>query len=218
MLPYKMKIDLCFSGEEAIEEVKRNLYDLVFMDHMMPKMDGIEATKLIREMGNGNPHYASLPIIALTANAVAGTKEMFLSNGFNDFLSKPIDTARLNVILGRWLPKEKQEKLNADAMEVEVEGLDTKKEVAMLAAFHKDGLKKIREIKKSLETNNYHLYASYMHTLKNSCANLGAYDLSEQAEVLEAAGKQENSKFIDSNNLQFLISLKILLNNIKKVI
>jgi len=219
MLPYKMKIDLCFSGEEAIEEVKKNLYDLVFMDHMMPKMDGIEATKLIREMGNGNPHYANLPIIALTANAVSGTKEMFLANGFNDFLSKPIDTARLNVILGRWLPKEKQEKLNADAREVEVEidGLDVKKEVAVLATFHKDGLKKIREIKKCLETNNYHLYASYMHALKNSCANLGAYDLSEQAEALEAAGKQENSRFIDSNNLQFLISLKILLNNIKKV-
>jgi signal transduction histidine kinase/CheY-like chemotaxis protein len=114
MLPYKMKIDLCFSGAEAIAAVAKNRYDLVFMDHMMPEMDGIEATKLIREMSSENPHYAELPIIALTANAVSGTKEMFLSNGFNDFLSKPIDVIKLNAILGKWIPKEKLEKLNGE--------------------------------------------------------------------------------------------------------
>jgi CheY-like chemotaxis protein len=112
MLPYKMKIDMCFSGAEAIDAVTKNRYDLVFMDHMMPEMDGIEATKLIREKGSENLHYAELPIIALTANAVSGTKEMFLSNGFNDFLSKPIDTIKLNAILGKWIPKEKQEANN----------------------------------------------------------------------------------------------------------
>ncbi|MCL1956451.1 MAG: ATP-binding protein [Fibromonadales bacterium] len=217
MLPYKMQIDLCFSGEDAISAVTKNFYDLVFMDHMMPEMDGIEATKLIRAKGIENPYYAHLPIIALTANAVAGTKEMFLSNGFNDFLSKPIDTARLNVILGRWIPKEKQEKLTAEIKEIEVEGLEAKKDIVTLTAFHKDGLRKIREIKKCLEVKNYPIYANYIHELKNACADLGAHDLVEQAEALETAGKQENSKFIDSNNLQFLISLKILLNNIKKV-
>jgi len=108
LLPYKMKIDLCFSGVEAIAIVNQNRYDLVFMDHMMPEMDGVEATRLIREK------YADLPIIALTANAVSGTKEMFLSNGFNDFLSKPIDTIKLNAILVKWIPKEKQEKLNGE--------------------------------------------------------------------------------------------------------
>jgi len=217
MLPYKMRIDLCFSGAEAIEMVKKNFYDLVFMDHMMPEMDGIEATKLIREMGSENPYYADLPIIALTANAVSGTREMFLANSFNDFLSKPIDTTKLNVILGKWLPKEKQEKLNADVKEVEVEGLDSKRDIVILTAFHKDGLRKIKEIKKCLEVKSYSTYTTYMHELKNACAGLGAHDLFEQAEALETAGKQENSKFIDSNNLQFLISLKILLNNIKKV-
>ena len=102
MQPYKMQVDLCTSGAEAIEMVKANNYDLVFMDHMMPDMDGVEATKIIREI------YANLPIIALTANAVSGVKEMFFSNGFNDFLSKPIDTINLNSILEKWLPKEKQ--------------------------------------------------------------------------------------------------------------
>jgi len=237
MLPYKMKMDLCMSGAEAINAVTRNLYDLVFMDHMMPEMDGIEATKIIREMASKNPHYANLPIIALTANAVSGTKEMFLANGFNDFLSKPIDTIKLNAILAKWLPKEKQEKLITDAKiidasdsdfevpEIEIEGLDVKKGIAMtggtfenyartLAAFHKDGLQKIGEIKKCLKTNNYSLYTTYVHALKSASASLGAHDLSEQAKELETAGKQENSEFIDSNNPQFLMSLEIILNHI----
>jgi len=112
MLPYKMQMDLCMSGAAAIEAVKKHPYDLVLMDHMMPQMDGIEATKLIREMGSENPSYAELPIIALTANAISGIKEMFLANGFNDFLSKPIDTVKLNIVLARWIPKEKQEKMD----------------------------------------------------------------------------------------------------------
>ena len=103
MQPYKMQVDLCTSGAEAIEMAKANNYDLVLMDHMMPEMDGVEATKLIRET------HTNLPIIALTANAVSGVKEMFLENGFNDFISKPIDTVELNAVLEKWLPKEKQE-------------------------------------------------------------------------------------------------------------
>jgi len=108
MQPYKMQVDLCTSGAEAIEKIKANGYDLVFIDHMMPDMDGVEATKLIREM------YANLPIIALTANAVSGVKEMFLENGFNDFLSKPIDIVELNSILEKWLPREKQGNARGD--------------------------------------------------------------------------------------------------------
>ena len=109
MQPYKMQVDLCVSGAETIEKVKVNNYDLIFMDHMMPEMGGVEATKIIREMAKENPHCASLPIIALTANAVSGVKEMFLSNGFNDFLSKPIDIIKLNSILETWLPEGKRE-------------------------------------------------------------------------------------------------------------
>jgi len=241
MLPYKMQIDLCLSGSTALEAIVKNQYDLVFMDHMMPEMDGIEATKLIREMGKENSHYADLPVIALTANAISGTKEMFLSNGFNDFLSKPIDTIKLNAILAKWLPKEKQEKLSAntkppepsdndfDLEKIEIEGLDVKQGIVMtggtfenytqtLAAFHRDGFKKISEIKKCLETNDFHLYTTYVHALKSACASLGASTLSGQAKALEAAGKQGDSKFIDSNNPQFLMSLKILLNHIGAVL
>ncbi|MCL2718147.1 MAG: response regulator [Lachnospiraceae bacterium] len=92
------------SGFRAIELIKKNDYDIVFMDHMMPEMDGIEATARIRAMGG---KYEFLPIIALTANAVQGVREMFLANGFNDFLSKPVNTGDLFRILENWLPPHK---------------------------------------------------------------------------------------------------------------
>jgi len=241
MLPYKMRIDLCLSGAAAIEAVKENNYDLVFMDHMMPEMDGIEATKLIREMAKENPHYAELPIIALTANAVSGTKEMFLSNGFNDFLSKPIDTVKLNAILAKWLSKEKQEKLsdetkitntdvtNSEAAKIEIDGIDINKGISMtggtlksylqtLAVFHKDGIQKIEEIRKSLEDGDYHLYTTYVHALKSALANIGASGLSESAKALELAGKQKNVTFISSNNAQFLMNLEAILNSLENVL
>jgi CheY-like chemotaxis protein/anti-sigma regulatory factor (Ser/Thr protein kinase) len=108
LTPYNMRVDLCKRGISAIEAVKTNHYDLVFMDHRMPEMDGMEATQLIRGMAEENEYFGTVPIVALTANAVTGTKEMFLQNGFNDFLSKPIDTIKLNTTLEKWIPKEKQ--------------------------------------------------------------------------------------------------------------
>ena len=110
---YQAQVDTVLSGTEAIELIKQRNYDIVFMDHMMPGMDGIEATSAIRtwekeqrESGAG-PH-KQVPIIALTANAVSGMKEMFLEKGFSDFLAKPIDVSKMEEILLQWLPEEKK--------------------------------------------------------------------------------------------------------------
>ncbi|MCL2500309.1 MAG: response regulator [Defluviitaleaceae bacterium] len=92
------------SGEMAIELIQKDDYDIIFMDHMMPEMDGIETTARIRAMGG---KYELLPIIALTANAIQGMREMFLANGFNDYLSKPVNTGELVRILENWLPPQK---------------------------------------------------------------------------------------------------------------
>jgi len=108
MAPYRAKLDTCLSGEEAIEMVKNNNYDIVFMDHMMPEMDGIEATAIIREWEREQSR-EPVPIVALTANAVSGMKEMFIEKGFNDFLAKPIDVTKLDEILDRWIIKEMRE-------------------------------------------------------------------------------------------------------------
>ncbi|MDR1081048.1 MAG: response regulator [Deltaproteobacteria bacterium] len=102
---YGCRIDTCPAAVESLELVKRHRYDVVFMDHMMPNMDGVEATRIIRSMENGR--HRDLPIIALTANAVSGMKDMFLSHGFNDFISKPIDLNVLEDAIRRWVPPEK---------------------------------------------------------------------------------------------------------------
>jgi signal transduction histidine kinase/CheY-like chemotaxis protein/HPt (histidine-containing phosphotransfer) domain-containing protein len=231
--PYEMQVDLCLNGLEAIKAVKNNQYDLVFMDHMMPEMNGVDATKHIRELGDD--YHINLPIIALTANAVSGTKEMFLSSGFDDFLSKPIDTVKLNNILEKWLPREKQEKLNREIRinedsdldeAVEIDGVNIKKGISItggvlknylqtLSVFHKDGIQKIEQLKKCLESNDYSLYATYTHALKGASASIGADELSEMAKQLEFAGKQEDVQFIKMHNDEFLINLQNLLNNIK---
>ena len=103
LLPYGLQIDKASSGSEAIEKIKRSHYNLVFMDHMMPLMDGIETAREIRKLGQ---EYEKLPIVALTANAISGVKEMFLANGFNGFISKPIQIQELDNILNEWIPAE----------------------------------------------------------------------------------------------------------------
>jgi signal transduction histidine kinase/CheY-like chemotaxis protein len=114
LAPYRMELHTCTGGREAVELAKLHEYDIIFMDHMMPGMDGIEATALIREWekSRGSPS-GKIPVVALTANALSGVKEMFLSKGFNDYLSKPIEMAKLDEILARWIPKEKREKAPA---------------------------------------------------------------------------------------------------------
>ncbi|MDR2701982.1 MAG: response regulator, partial [Spirochaetaceae bacterium] len=108
LAPYMAAVDTCLNGLQAVEMVKRHEYDIVFMDHMMPEMDGIEATAVIRALKGDR--FRTVPIIALTANAVVGMREMFIEKGFNDFLSKPIDVSKLDETLDRWIPKEKKEK------------------------------------------------------------------------------------------------------------
>jgi signal transduction histidine kinase/CheY-like chemotaxis protein/HPt (histidine-containing phosphotransfer) domain-containing protein len=105
---YGMEIHLAGSAFEAFALLKDNVYDIIFMDHMMPKMDGLQATGVIREMGRGEPYYRNLPIVALTANALSGQQALFLRAGMNDFLAKPIEVKKLDAILKRWIPAEKQ--------------------------------------------------------------------------------------------------------------
>jgi signal transduction histidine kinase/DNA-binding NarL/FixJ family response regulator len=103
--PYRMRVHLCRNGREALDLVQSHDFDLVLMDHMMPVMDGVEATTHIRALGG---RFAALPIVALTANVVGEMRESFLEHGFSDYISKPIAPAMLDAVLARWIPKEKQ--------------------------------------------------------------------------------------------------------------
>ncbi|MCL2218855.1 MAG: ATP-binding protein [Chitinispirillia bacterium] len=233
MAPYSMQVKTCESGAEAIKMVSEEAFDIVFMDHMMPEMDGIEATMRIRKLGG--ERFEKLPIIALTANAVSGVKEMFLKYGFNDFLSKPVDTIKLNMALEQWIPAEKKIRTldidslggNENAVNINIPGIDAQKGVTMsggtvksyqqtLAVFSKDGFNKIGQLKTALAGNDLPLYTTYVHALKSAAANVGALHISEAARVLEKAGNDKNRDFINANNKKMLNDLELLLDAINK--
>jgi len=117
MAPYHLTVDSVNSGYAAIDKVKEGeVYDIIFMDHMMPGMDGIEAVKHIRDLGYTEP------VVALTANAVAGQSDMFLQNDFDDFISKPIDIRQLNTILNKFVrDKQPQEVIDAARLQNEAD-------------------------------------------------------------------------------------------------
>lgn len=101
--PLQMHIDTAMNGREAIDMIQKNKYDLVFMDHMMPDMNGVEATKYLRQMQD--EYYQKVPVIALTADAIRESQKLFADVGMNDFTTKPIDMLQICQVLRKWLPK-----------------------------------------------------------------------------------------------------------------
>ena len=213
---YKLNVHTAFSGNEAIHLVQQNDYDLVFMDHMMPEMDGIEATDRIRRLGG---KFKDLPIIALTANAVQGAKEIFLNSGFNSFISKPIDVQELYLILKEWLPKEKiqeqkseektkEEKTQSDFMKAmdkineinaeigikRVSGTeDMYKDTVYL--FNKMIMRECDVMSTALDKGDIKAFSISVHAMKSSLATVGAMNLSEVALRLETASKGNDADF-----------------------
>lgn len=206
--PLKMKITTCTTPYQAIELVKINKYDLVFMDHMMPGMDGVEATHIIREMND--PYYKKLPIIAFTANAVGNVREMFLHEGLNDFVPKPIEMRTIISVLKKWLPTKfihehtgnNLTNNESDDSIPDIEGIDTAKglEYTQSASLYKNVLSDYyRDIKiKSDLIEKYFIdedvkkYMIEVHALKSSSKLIGALDLSNLAAELEHSASENN--------------------------
>jgi len=200
---------------------------------MMPEMDGVETVSNIREMGKEEQYFKDVPIVALTADAVLGMREMLLEKGFDDFLSKPIDTIQLSAVIERWIPSEKQKTI-ADSQnptgekitgEFKIAGVNIKRGIALaggkienyykiLSTFYKDGKEKIAQINTCLETEDFKLYSVHVHALKSACAVIGAGLLSDAVALLEDAGKRGDSRFIRIHNDSFIKNLEILLQNI----
>lgn len=135
--PLKMHVDTANGASQTIEKVRKNRYDMIFMDHMMPEVDGVETTHIIRRLIDG---YEDVPIIALTANAMGGTREMFLREGMNDFIAKPIEVNEIVAMVRKWLPKEKIVPVEKDTRrEPEnsvpvIKGIDSKRAIVMLGS------------------------------------------------------------------------------------
>lgn len=213
--PLQMKIDTAYSGKEAIEKISSKKYDIVFMDHMMPEIDGVETTRIIREF---HPEYKDVPIIALTANVMNETRNMFLNEGMNDFVAKPIELRVIVSKIRNWLPESKIKNVEGvpaeyqngkgkkSDIDIEIEGLDIKYAVnllgseklfwAVLKDYYRTLKKKIGLIKSYEEAENWKDYTIEVHALKSSSRQIGAIELSQKAENLEAAGNREDGQTI----------------------
>ena len=211
MRPYNMQLMTVDSGKAAISMLRSQDFDIVFMDHMMPEMDGVEATKLIREMEG--EYYKQLPIIALTANAVNGVREMFIESGLNDFIAKPIELSALDRVLKTWLPQEyimapvstnygKNDRRKSNRVkEYNDSGLISVSKgmgytggiedayYEILEMYVRKGEEKRIQINSYAETNDWKNYIIEVHALKSTSLSIGAVELSELAKKLELAGK-----------------------------
>ena len=110
--PYRIKVFAAGSGKEALDKIESMDFDFVFMDHMMPEMDGVETLHRIRQ--KPGKYFQEVPVIALTANAIGGAREMFLAEGFADFVAKPIELSVLERVLRRHIPEQKIMKVEED--------------------------------------------------------------------------------------------------------
>lgn len=212
--PLGMEIDTALSGKEAIEKISEASYDLILMDHMMPEIDGVETTRVIRRF---HKEYDHVPIIALTANAVGGVRNMFLEEGMNDFIAKPIEVHVLINKVKQWLPKSKITKgvmntghtKQALPQSLQIEGIDIDTAIKMVGnekvfwSILKDYCRiipqKIEMIKEYYETENWKNYTVEVHALKSSSRQIGAVGLAQKAERLETAGNELDIETIRSN-------------------
>jgi CheY-like chemotaxis protein len=224
LLPHKMTVDLCESGEAAVAMARENHYDIIFMDHMMPGMDGVEATAQLRAMEK----HRDTPIIALTANIVSGMKEMFLEKGMSDFLPKPVIPAQLDAILRKWIPRGKridssekpEDRLKAPyAPPIQVPGIDMDtvmkrfsgdiaawKEVVRIYGAHTPEILNRLRVPASLFD-----YGVAAHSLKGSSYNICADLVGREAGELEEAAKQGNLEEVQARREPFIRHVEALL-------
>ena len=209
---YGIKADYAGSGQEAVDKSAQKHYDIIFMDHMMPVMDGIEAAHIIRK--SGAPTVDGTRIIALTANAVNGMKEMFLSEGFDDFVSKPIEMEQLERVLKKYLKMtltaETPEKAESDGWEVpagadaelckKYSGGDYGVFLAACESYRDDGREKIERMCALEAAGDAGGYAIEAHALKSTSLTLGMSELSEAAKKLELAGKRGSAEEISAGH------------------
>ena len=217
MTPYGLSIDTAISGFEAIDKIKSGAtFDIIFMDHYMPKMDGIEAVKIIRSLGYRNP------IIALTANALTGQAEIFMENGFDGFISKPIDIRQLNATLNKLVrdkyPPEVVEaarqlaiKINKEKAAAEEALQESSPELAVI--FVRDAEKALARLESInayayRRTDDIKSYVIDVHAMKSALANIGETDLSNVALKLEQAGRIEDIPVLKSVTPVFLEALR----------
>lgn len=219
MNPYNMKMDCVLSGMEAVKAVQEKDYDLVLMDHMMPEMDGVETLRAIRALPGGK--YKALPIVALTANVTHDAQAMFLAEGFDGFLAKPIETQKLNDLLKKWLkdvndrraeshpeaPAALSPAADADGAGRFLRAFQASREIdfqdgaarlgkldlyaGVLRTYCKSTAEKMAALPELAE-KDFDRFVVEIHGLKGASGAISAYGVSDLAEQLEHKGKKRD--------------------------
>jgi CheY-like chemotaxis protein len=224
MAPYGLSFETAASGFEAIKKIKDGaVFDIIFMDHFMPIMDGIETVKNIRALGYTHP------IVALTANAQAGQAEMFAENGFDGFISKPIDIRQLNFYLNKLIrdkqPPETLEAARKQAkanMAKSAQGKTQPPSDTKLAEIFSRDAEKAHEILCTIHSNAYRrtddirTFVINVHAMKSALANIGEVGLSADALKLEEAGRAEDITAMMSETPAFLEALRQVIEKNKQ--
>ncbi len=230
----KIQVNTATSGVQCLELVQKNQYDVVLLDHRMPNMDGIETLQHLRELTVGN--CMNVPVLALTANAVSGAREMYMNAGFSDYLSKPIHPDKLEEALINFLPPEKVHLTVADEAHAEaekeatlqqipawvrgIEELDLQQALELcgdpenflnaLKAYYTAIEDNAAEIERFFYDGDVDNYTIRVHALKSTSRMIGAQKLSDLAKQLEEAGNSRDMSFIHEHDAEMLSMYRTL--------
>ena len=205
---YDLTIETATSGNQAIDKIKGGaVYDIIFMDHMMPEMNGIEATKIIRHLDYTNP------IVALTANALIGQAEEFIKNGFDGFISKPIGLRELNAVLNKFIHNKHPE----EAKKYAGAAAPTEHNSKLFEVFCRDAEKAVSTIRETAARGDIKLFTTTAHAMRSALLNIGEIEKAELAGALENAGIKGDTGFISANTESFAGVLETLIQSLKPI-
>lgn len=239
----KMQVDLASSGKTCLELTSNKHYDIIFMDHMMPEFDGVETLHTLRA-DSSNPNQNAI-VIALTANAIAGCREMYLEYGFNDYFAKPVQADKLDELLIQYLPKDfvhmaNSPKSKAHKATKQSVGLPKEMPDDLLLIDRKTGLSHclnsedfyhemlcefciqskeyLTKLDKYFKNRDFKNYAAVAHGIKGGSLNIGACNFSNLSLQHELAAKEENADFITAGYDDYVAMLKALIKKIEGLV
>lgn len=241
---YGLSVDTATSGQEALDLCEKNQYDIVFLDRMMPEMDGVETLKRLRALGGCYAAGGDSKIIVLTADAVSGVRQQLLDKGFDEYLGKPLNLKQLERLFVRFLPPEKitfcaRENSADSAPAIASRDLNYLKEalpevqveqgisncggilpdyLKILKIAHDYGEKQLKEMYQMHQQKDYENYTIKIHSMKSTALNMGAEAVSQMARQQEAAGKNGDYEFIDDHLEEFQSAYRQLLAQIQTVL
>jgi len=227
MLSYGLNIDTAASGSEALDKINSGaVYDIVFMDYMMPKMDGLETTRKIRDMGY------TKPIVALTANVIKGQEELFSASGCDEHIYKPIDTRELNTLLNRLIrDKQPPEVVKAARQEMRKRKAIANRSLSQKTLVYEELLAAtVRDAENALQVlgdvlpgmdapdgSDIELFTATVHGIKSSLVNIDEVELMSSAHKLEKAGMNKVTSVILAETPSFMDALRSFVEKSKHV-